>query len=192
MVLVLAFVLGQQSSTLAIAWIFGVLFGVVLQKSRFCFTAAFRDPVLTGGVSLSKAVLIAVAIALTGFAIIQYSNMSNGDGLRGSVNPAGWHIVIGATMFGIGAVISGGCASGTLMRVGEGFMMQWLSLVFFIVGSLWAAHDFGWWQKTLINDSPKVHLPTTMGWPLAIILQYAVLGSLFALAHWWGKKRSTA
>ncbi len=39
-------------------------------------------------------------------------------------------------MFGIGMVIAGGCASGTLMRVGEGFAMQMLSLLFFVIGSL--------------------------------------------------------
>ena len=27
--------------------IFGVVFGMILQRSRFCFTAAFRDPVIT-------------------------------------------------------------------------------------------------------------------------------------------------
>ncbi len=192
LVIVLAVLFGQVSSKLAVAWIFGIAFGVVLQKSRFCFTAAFRDPVLTGGTSLSKAVLTTIAIALVGFAAIQLLALQNGRGIPGAINPAGFNVVIGATMFGMGAVISGGCASGTLMRFGEGFMMQWLSLIFFVVGSLWGAHDFGWWQKAVIDASPKVHLPSVLGWPAALILQLAVLGGLYFLADQWGKKRSNA
>ena len=186
----LALILGMHSPGLAIAWIFGILFGIVLQKSRFCFTASFRDPVLTGGTSLTKAVLIAIAVALAGFAIIQYSAFQSNHSLPGAINPAGWHIAIGAFIFGIGAVISGGCASGTLMRVGEGFMMQWLSLIFFVVGSLWGTHDFGWWQKVMIDKAPKIHLPSVLGWPLALLIEFGALGFLYALAHWWGKKRA--
>ena len=190
-VIILAMVFGRISKGLAVAWIFGVAFGVVLQKSRFCFTAAFRDPVLTGGTSLTKAVLLTIGIALVGFGVIQFLAVQAGKGVPGSVNPAGLHVAIGSFMFGIGAVISGGCASGTLMRVGEGFMMQWLSLIFFIIGSLWGARDFGWWNKLLISSSHKVHLPSVLGWPLAFVLQLAVLGGLYFFADWWGKHKSS-
>jgi uncharacterized protein len=190
-VIVFAVFEGLLSPSLAIAWIFGIAFGVVLQKSRFCFTAAFRDPVLTGGTSLTKAVLTAISIALVGFAIIQFITIQAGKGVPGAINPAGINVAIGALMFGIGAVISGGCASGTLMRVGEGFMMQWLSLIFFVVGSLWGARDFGWWQQNVIASSPKVYLPSLLGWPLAFILQLAVLGGLYFLADRWGKRRKS-
>lgn len=194
LILVIAFAvfIGQISAKLAIFWIFGVAFGIVLQKSRFCFTAAFRDPVLTGSTSLSKAVLIAIGIALLGFAAIQYQAVLGGRGIPGSVNPVGFHVAIGALIFGMGAVIAGGCASGTLMRVGEGFQMQWLSLFFFIMGSVWGAHDFTWWQNTFMNSAPKIHLPTMLGWPLGIIVQVIALGLLYMLADWWGKRRNTA
>jgi uncharacterized membrane protein YedE/YeeE len=185
-----ALFVGGISPVLTISWIFGIGFGVVLQKSRFCFTAAFRDPILTGSTSLSKAVLVALAVALVGFSFIQFQAVKSGMGLPGAVNPVGLHVAIGAVLFGIGAVISGGCASGTLMRVGEGFQMQWLSLVFFIVGSVWGAHDFSWWQKMMIDAAPKIHIPSVLGWPGGIFLQLAVLGVLYALAEWWGKRRS--
>lgn len=191
LVVVFAGLIGQISGKLAVFWLFGVAFGVVLQKSRFCFTAAFRDPVLTGSTSLSKAVLIAIGIALLGFAVIQYQAAVNALGIPGSISPVGIHVAIGAMMFGIGAVIAGGCASGTLMRVGEGFQMQWLSLFFFILGSVWGAHDFSWWQNTVMNSAPKVHLPSILGWPLGIIAQLIALGLLYALADWWGKRRKT-
>ncbi|HAW70418.1 MAG TPA: transporter, partial [Firmicutes bacterium] len=132
-IIIFGFVLNGIGVKLPIYWIFGISFGIVLQKSRFCFTASLRDPVLTGSTSLTKAVLIAFAIASVGFAAIQYSAVQAGNPVPGFVSPAGWHTAIGALLFGIGMVIAGGCASGTLMRVGEGFMMQWLSLIFFVV-----------------------------------------------------------
>jgi uncharacterized membrane protein YedE/YeeE len=185
-----AFLVGGISPVLAISWIFGIGFGVVLQKSRFCFTAAFRDPVLTGSTSLTKAVLVAIAVALVGFSFIQFHAVESGAGLPGAVNPVGPHVAIGALLFGIGAVISGGCASGTLMRVGEGFQMQWLSLIFFVIGSVWGAHDFSWWRQMMIDAAPKIHIPSVLGWAGGILLQLATLGALYALAEWWGKRRS--
>lgn len=189
-IIVFAFALKGIGPKLPISWMFGIAFGIVLQKSRFCFTASLRDPVLTGSTSLTKAVLIAFAIASVGFAAIQYSAVQAGRPVPGFVSPAGWHVAIGALMFGIGMVISGGCASGTLMRVGEGFMMQWLSLTFFVVGSLWGAHDFSWWKETFMTNAPAIHIPSLIGWPAAIFGQLILLGVLYLVADWFGNRRS--
>ena len=151
--------LNSLSPRLPVSWMFGLAFGFVLQRSRFCFTASLRDPVLTRSTSLTKAVIIAFMVATVGFAAIQYNSILSSNKLVGHVTAVGLHTVIGAIMFGIGMVIAGGCASGTLMRVGEGFVMQWLSLAFFIIGSTWGAHDFGWWKATFMDASPKIHLP---------------------------------
>ncbi|HBR29048.1 MAG TPA: transporter [Firmicutes bacterium] len=190
-VILFGVMLGGKSAGLAISWIFGIAFGIVLQKSRFCFTAAFRDPVLTGSTSLTKAVIIAVAVASVGFGAIQYAAVTKGGTLPGFVSPVGWHVAIGALMFGIGMVISGGCASGTLMRVGEGFMMQWLSLIFFVLGTLWGAHDYSWWKSIFIDGTSGVHLPSVLGWPLGIVLQLTVLGLLYILADRWGNRQKS-
>ncbi|MBP8856363.1 MAG: transporter, partial [Oscillospiraceae bacterium] len=58
--------LGFYNSNLALFWVFGCAFGFVLQKSRFCFTASMRDPCITGSTSVTRAVLIAFAIATIG------------------------------------------------------------------------------------------------------------------------------
>ncbi len=111
----------QQNNT---AWMFttGLAFGYILQRSRFCFTASMRDPYLTGGTTLTRAVLLAFAITTIGFTAIKYGYFSKGLPVPGMsyVVPVSLATVAGAFMFGIGMVIAGGCASGTLMRVGEG------------------------------------------------------------------------
>lgn len=171
--------------------LFGVCFGYILQRSRFCFTAAFRDPCITGSTSVTRAVLVAVAVASIGFTAIKYGALLNGNELPGmsAVSPISLALVIGAILFGIGMVIAGGCASGTLMRVGEGFTMQILSLFFFVIGSLWGAHDMGFIEPLLVENAPKVFLPDVFGWFGAIIVQGAIIVLLYIAAVKWQEKK---
>jgi uncharacterized membrane protein YedE/YeeE len=185
--------LGTKSATLALFWITGLGFGFILQKARFCFTASMRDPYLTGGTSLSRAVLIAFAITTIGFTAIKYGNYAKGLSIPGMsyVVPISLATIVGAFIFGIGMVIAGGCASGTLMRVGEGFFMQILSLIFFIVGSLLGAHDFGWWKYNFISKGKAIFLPDYFGWFGALIIQLLVIMLLYIAATKYEEKRSS-
>ncbi|MFW5890985.1 MAG: YeeE/YedE thiosulfate transporter family protein, partial [bacterium] len=117
--------LHTKSFDLSFYWMIGLCFGFVLQRSRFCFTASFRDPYLTGSTALTRALLLAFALTSVGFTIIKYLNYINGNTIPGMnfVVPTSVATVIGAFIFGIGMVISGGCASGTFMRIGEGFQL---------------------------------------------------------------------
>lgn len=180
------------SKTLAFFWITGNVFGFVLQKTRFCFTASMRDPYLTGGTNLTKSVLAALAITTLGFTAIKYGAFINGMPIpgQGFVVPVSLATVIGGLLFGVGMVIAGGCASGTLMRVGEGFAMQILSLFFFVVGSLWAAHDFGWWQLNVILKGKTVFLPDVFGWFGAVTVQLLIIAFLWIAADKWGKRKA--
>lgn len=169
-------------------WVFGIALGFVLQKSRFCFTASMRDPSLTGSTSLTRAVLLAIAIASIGFAFIQFNAFSQGLTIPGNIDPWGLNTVAGAFLFGIGMVIAGGCASGTLMRVGEGFILQVLALVFFIIGSLCGAHDYGWWIQSFAYDG--IFLPDVFGWGVALLIQFGLLGLAFFVAKRYGKSEN--
>jgi len=177
--------LGGLAVPLGLKWLFGIGFGIVLQRSRFCFTASLRDPVLTGSTSLTRAVIIAFIVATIGFTAIQLAPYLAGDPVPGNISPVGIHTAIGAMMFGIGMVIAGGCASGTLMRMGEGFMLQWLVIVFFVAGSVLGAYQYGWWTNAFIAGSPKIFLPNLLGYPLAFFGQLVLLGVLYILALRW-------
>lgn len=189
-IIILGYLIKNLGTKHPMSWLLGILLGFTLRNSRFCFAASLRDPVLTGGTSLSKAVIITIALATIGFAAIQYGAYIEGTSIPGNISPSGVHIAIGAFMFGIGMVIAGGCASGTLMRVGEGFMMQWLSLIFFIIGSLWGAKHFGFWENTFMNRGKEVFLPDVLGWFPALILQFGLLLSLYILADRFGNKNN--
>lgn len=190
-VIVMGIWLNQYNDKMGVYLLFGISFGVILQRSRFCFTASFRDPCITGSTSVTRAVLIAFSLATIGFTAIKYPAFVQGKPIPGmeNVNPISLALVIGAILFGIGMVIAGGCASGTLMRVGEGFTMQMLSLVFFVIGSLWGAHDMGWWKANVIKDAPKVFLPDVFGWLGALIVQFLIILLLYIAAVKWQEKK---
>jgi uncharacterized membrane protein YedE/YeeE len=183
--------LSTISGKLSLFWLTGISFGFILQKSRFCFTSSMRDPYLTGGTKLTRAVLIALAITSIGFTAIKYGDFTRGLEVSGQsyVVPISIATAVGAFMFGIGMVIAGGCASGTLMRVGEGFTMQLLALFFFIVGSLWGAHDFEWWEHNFISKGKAVFLPDILGWFGAILVQLLVIAILYILAEKWEARK---
>ena len=170
--------------------IFGVVFGMILQRSRFCFTAAFRDPVITGSTSLTRAVFLAIAVGTIGFSALSLYSISTGGKPMGtdSVAPLSILTVIGGVMFGIGMVTAGGCASGTLMRVGEGFKLQWVALLCFMLGSVAGAWAMGFLEP-LGKANIKVYLPDHLGWAGALIFQFALIAIVYVLAIKWQKKK---
>ena len=179
------------SANATLYWILGLSFGFVLQRSRFCFTASMRDPYLTGSTSITRAVLIAFAFTSIAFTAIKYGYYVKGLPIPGQsyIAPISFATVAGAFMFGIGMVIAGGCCSGTLMRVGEGFWMQVISLFFFIVGSLWGAHDFGWWKYNFIIKGKSIFLPDYLGWFGGLVCNLLIIAILYVVATKWQNKK---
>ena len=49
----------------------GLAFGIVIQRNRFCFVRAFRDPFLTGEGEDGRAVSVSLIISVLGFAALK-------------------------------------------------------------------------------------------------------------------------
>lgn len=192
LIIVLGLFFGRVSSILGVYWFTGIGFGFILQKSRFCFTAAIRDPFLIGITPITKAVLIAIGLTTIAFTIIKYAAFTQGNVIPGAdfIRPVALSTVIGGLIFGIGMVISSGCASGTLMRIGEGFQIQIITLIFFIIGSLWGAHDLNWWSKHFVIRQEGIFLPDKLGWLGAFLLQIFVIIILYYIVDLWEKRKS--
>lgn len=167
-------------------WIFGLAFGYVLQRSRFCFAASFRDLIVLKNSTIMRAVIIAMVISTLGFYVYNVY-LSQGE-VAGIIYPVGIHTAVGAFLFGLGMVIAGGCASGVLMRMGEGYLMQWLSFVGLVVGSVLGSWSFKWWHGVIIN-SPEIILPNLLGWPLALVTQLSLLGILYFVFLKWEERQ---
>lgn len=190
-VIAIGIFLSMRDVKLGLFWMTGLAFGFILQRSRFCFTASMRDPYLTGSTSVTRAVLIAFAITSIAFTAIKYGASINGLAIPGQsyIAPISIATGIGAFMFGIGMVIAGGCASGTLMRIGEGFWMQVIALFFFVVGSLWGAKDYGWWYRNFIVTGKKIFLPDYLGWFGGLLCNLVIIAVIYVVAHKWENRK---
>ncbi len=193
--LVIYFALVKYNMSFSYYWIIGILLGITMQRSRFCFSASFRDPIMVGSTSLLKAIIMALFISSIGFFIIQYRAylMNPSHQLKqipGQLHPMGIHTAIGAILFGIGMVIAGGCASGVLVRIGEGYIMQVMVLIGFLIGTTIGARHFEFWDRILISKAPIVYLPHHIGYFPALLLQLLLLVILYFIADWYDKKNN--
>ncbi|UNC92775.1 YeeE/YedE thiosulfate transporter family protein [Candidatus Contubernalis alkaliaceticus] len=168
-------------------WFFGLGFGYVLQRSRFCFAASFRDLIVLKNSTIMRAVIIAMVISTLGFYVYNVY-FASGDAV-GIFYPVGINTAIGAFLFGLGMVIAGGCASGVLMRMGEGYMMQWLAFVGLVMGSVMGSWSFGWWHRVLIQNAVEIILPDLLGWPLSLLTQLFFLGILYYAFLKWEQRQ---
>lgn len=193
--LYIAIYLYQRDSLLSVVWIFSLAFGFVLQKTRFCFAASFRDPFLVGSTKLFRAVLIALIISSIFFPIIQFPQHEMGATdyflLPGLVRPVGIHTLIGGMMFGMGMVVAGGCVSGALTRVGEGFVLQVVVFISISFGTLFGAMHYRFWEENFISNSSIIYLPDIFGYSLSIIVQLSALIIIYYLAYKYHIKRNT-
>jgi len=206
LIVLLGLYVQTQNPKGAYLWIFGIALGYVLQRSRFCFTASMRDPILTGSTDLTKAVIVALALSSLGYMALQMKLTGVGlqnlgtDALKdvsklpGNIKAVGVQTIIGGFIFGIGAVIAGGCASGTLMRMGEGFIQQWIAIIFFIAGSVIGMVLLPYLKMSpILYQNNPVYLPQLLGgWVPALVVQFGLLFALYVLADWYGKKKAGA
>ena len=98
-----------------VAFIFGSIVGLLVQRSRFCNTAALRDAILFKTYRNTKALLISMMILTIGFT----GFMSIGEGKPMHFD-VGLNQVIGLFLFGIGMVLAGACTVSTWVKAGEG------------------------------------------------------------------------
>ena len=165
MALGFALVLGRLWAAAAIYWIVGLAFGFVLQRSRFCFTAAFRDLFLLGDGRMLRGVLAGLGVATVGFAFVMYNYVprlapEHFPAFAG-ISPVGPTTLIAGLIFGFGMVIAGGCMSGNLYRIGEGYLASVVALLGMLGGLIVMMLTWNWWYEVLIARQPMVWLPHT-------------------------------
>ena len=160
----------------------GIAFGVIIQRTRFCFVRAFRDPFMTGEGDLARAVSVSLIISLLGFTALKWT------GLRGSevyVTQTFWFgSLVGGVVFGFGMLLSGGCGSGSVWRAGEGQVKLILAVICFALStSLF---------KALIKSSPgfaaligrSFFLPDWLSYKWTLLVMILIFAIYYLLTTW--------
>ena len=92
---------------------------------------------------------------------------------------------MGGIIFGIGMSFSGGCASGTIWRAGEGQVKLWVTLVTFALST-------SYFRDWLVSSGfrsrlgEELFLPDIIGWKMALIIIIAIMFLWYLLAVWNG------
>lgn len=171
----------------------GFTLGFILHRSRFCFSRAIREPMMTGDGELTKATILALGSGvLLGSVVLSQEILDPYLAI-----PATFWLgsLLGGIIFGVGMIFAGGCASGSLWRMGEGNLKLWVTVFFFA----WSGSTFGSilrpWEvmKAEMNldlvEATKVgvqaYLPALTGsWGITYALSFCLLAVWYGLVRY--------
>ncbi|GJD92436.1 hypothetical protein BHAOGJBA_5990 [Methylobacterium hispanicum] len=169
-------------SRLALSLTFGALFGVVLQRSRFCFYCQWRDFLVAGDPRGLLGILAALAAGLAGYAVVLGAWMPDPGGTRlppdAHIGPVGPVLLLAGAVFGAGMAISGSCISAHLYRLGEGSPTAPFALVGTGLGFVLGFATWNPLYLVSVADAPVIWLPRHLGYAGYLGLALAVLAFL--------------
>lgn len=162
--------------------LFGFAYGVVLQRSGFCFARAAFELFLLRTREAAAGVVAGLLVATVGFGVVTLLRMRAGlpatDHLL--VLPVGGGTVIGGLLFGAGMSLAGMCAAGTLQRLGGGYMLALFVLGGMVAGAALAPSQL--FQNGILRAwSPRAWLGDWVGPAPAFLLTAAALAGLWVL-----------
>jgi uncharacterized membrane protein YedE/YeeE len=169
---------------LALAGLFGVAFGLLIQRGQICFTSAFRDLWVTGRATMAKALSLGIIAATLCTSVIIYL------GVPQKIMWASPGALIGGLLFGIGIVVAGGCETGWMYRAMEGQVQFVVVGMGNIVGAGLLAWGWDHWSlyAKLVEGYPKYNLISLWGWSGAIISTVGLMLAFYLFASVWEKR----
>jgi len=144
---------------------FGFAYGMMLQYGRFCFASASRDLFAAGVPRMAVGILVALVF----FSLIQ-ATLASTDMSTFHPAPFGIHTLIAGLIFGVGMVLSGGCASGSLYKIGEGNGTSFIAAFFGLcigqavfVDVTWFNRLMpqAWFDKAMVSGIPAAQMTSS-------------------------------
>ena len=173
----------------SLIFIIGLLLGLTLYHASFGFTGGWRNFIERSNSSALRAQLVMLAIA-----VLLFSNFINAESLFyethivGSLAPANVSLIIGSFIFGLAMQLAGGCGSGTLFTVGGGNTKMFITLVFFVIGSLVGTYNFTFWIE--LPTLGNISLLDEFGVINSIIIQLIFIILLYLIFSYVDKKKN--
>lgn len=175
-----AFVLHVQGhAALSLSVVFGSVFGIVLQRSRFCFFCMFRDWYDERDPRGLLGLLVALAVGILGYTVVFGAWLL--DAMTGRlppdafIGPVSVALVAAGLAFGAGMAISGSCVSAHLYRLGEGSPTAPFALIGTFAGFALGFYTWNPIYLSVVADAPVVWLPRWLGYAGATLAAFAAL-----------------
>ena len=157
----------------------GALLGIALYHGSFGFTAGWRRLAVERRGRQMRAQLVMIGVAAIVFIPLLAVGAAFGRPLVGALAPVGTSVLVGASLFGFGMQLGGGCGSGTLFTVGGGNARMLLTPAFFMVGALVGTAHLPFWLE--LPALPAISVGAVFG-PLGGIAATLCLLGIVGLA----------
>lgn len=177
-----ALLTAMHQPKLGLAMLFGVGFGLLIERAQICFTSAFRDLWISGHAHMAKAIIFGMAVSAIG--IFSYVQL----GVAPKIMWAGPNAVIGGLLFGFGIVLAGGCETGWMYRAVEGQVHYWWVGLGNVIGSTILAYYWDDFAPALATSWDKVNLLNTFGPLGGLLVTYLLLFTALMLIIGWEKR----
>uniref|UniRef100_UPI00352B849D YeeE/YedE thiosulfate transporter family protein n=1 Tax=Klebsiella quasipneumoniae TaxID=1463165 RepID=UPI00352B849D len=162
-----------------LAMLFGIGFGLLIERAQICFTSAFRDMWITGRTVMAKAIIFGMAASAIG--IFSYVQL----GMAPKIMWAGPNAAIGGLLFGFGIVLAGGCETGWMYRAVEGQVHYWWVGLGNVIGSTLLAWCWDDIAAPLATHWQKVNLLNAFGPFGGLLATYLLLLIALLLVIAW-------
>lgn len=181
--------------TLVFALVTGVVLGLVLQRSRFCFYCHARDWFEDRNPRGLLAIVLALAVGVVGYTVVLGSWLPVPQPGKlppdMHIGPVSWVLVAAGLSFGAGMVVSGSCISAHWYRLAEGSAVSPFALLGSALGFILGFKTWNALYSLSVADAPVVWLPAHLGYGGALAVQLGGLG-LLAAWLWRGFAREAA
>lgn len=170
---------GIQLIMITGGFLLGLLAGFLMHRSDYCIAGMFRDLFLFRSTRMVKSLLLFLAVSLPLFELIRMSGLVAFPFPK--YGPPSGTNLLGGFLFGIGMVLAGGCAMGTLYKLGSGSFPALLAVIGLIVGSVFYAELYPAWSgfaRSLALPTRAITVPELLSvpaWPVIIILLLILL-----------------
>ena len=183
----------SDARTLLFALGIGLVLGVVLQRSRFCFFCHARDYFDPGPGGADPrgllSILLALAVGAIGMHLVYAGWLPVPTPERlpadAHIGPVSWALALAGVSFGLGMVISGSCISAHWYRLGEGSPTAPFALVGAALGFMLGFHTWNSLYSLTIATARPLWLPHFVGYGGSLLITLALLG---AAAVWWTRR----
>ena len=143
-----------ESALLWGAFLIALVMGAVVNKTNFCTMGAVSDLVNMGDTGRIRAWLFAIAVAVLGVAILEYSGLVDATGTFPPYRAGNFiwaENVLGGLMFGVGMTLASGCGNKTLIRIGGGNLKSIVVFAIIALIAYFMLNPFPGSDKTLMS-----------------------------------------
>lgn len=150
----------------------GACFGIILQRSRFCFFCIIREAIQERKFEGSYGILVALGVGTVGSLVVFQGWIRDPSAgflpPDAHIGPVAWPMLLGSFVFGLGMAFSGSCISAHFYRLGEG---SWLSVLAILGALVGFGIGFSTWNTFYLRayqDAPELWIPEHLGYAGAL------------------------